>query len=71
MSLSKTFWTYLRLYPFHTTGPVLGSQSDVRMRPCELVVNHPLSHESYGSFRLFKMSVSDFVAVGMRRRFCT
>ena len=50
--------------------PVLGPPSDIRMRPFGSVANRPLPCESYGSFRLFKISSSDFCTVGMRRRFC-
>ena len=49
--------------------PVLGSLSDVCRRPCETVVNCQLPWESYESFRLFKISTSDFGTVGIGRRF--
>ena len=45
--------------------PVPGSLSDIRRQPCESVANHPLPCEFYSfklfqSFKLFKISTSDF-----------
>ena len=37
------------------------------MRPCDTVANCSLPCVSYGSFKLFKMSASDFGTVGMGR----
>ena len=51
--------------------PVLGSPSEVCVQPCKSVVNSPLPCESYGSFKRFKISASDFDSVSMHRRFCT
>ena len=63
------------LYPFHTTGgiacgrprlgnvPVIGSPCGVSIQPCESVANRPLPCESHGSFKLFKISASDFGTV--------
>ena len=38
-------------------------------RPCESVANRPLPCKFYGSFRLFKISASDFCTTDMRRQF--
>ena len=55
-------------------SPVVGPfgeifPSDVCRRPCESVANRPLPCESYGSFKLFKISASEFSTVGMCMRF--
>ena len=39
------------------------------MQPFKSVVNRPLLCMSYGSFKLFKISTSDFGTVGMVRQF--
>ena len=49
--------------------PVLGSPSDVRMQPCESVVNHPFLCASYRSLKIFEVSTSDFGTVSMCIRF--
>ena len=49
--------------------PVIGSLSDVYVRPCESVAKRPLPCESYRSFKQFKISTSDFDIVSMRRGF--
>ena len=51
--------------------PVLGSQSYLLMRPCESEANGPLPCMYCRSFRLFKISSSDFSTVDMCRQFCT
>ena len=58
---------------FGVNVPVLGSLSDIRMRPCESVANHPLPCMFYVSFKQFKISTSDFGTMSMCRRFraCT
>ena len=38
------------------------------MPPCGTVVRRPLPHLSDGSFKMFKISLSDFGTVGMCRR---
>ena len=50
--------------------PVLGSPSDVRLQTCKKC---PLACGFYGSFKMFKISASEFGTVGMRRQFpaCT
>ena len=65
-------FTYECLNPV-TKGVVLGLTSDVHVRPFASVMNRLLPCKSYGSFKLFKISASDFNTVGMRRRFyaCT
>ena len=49
--------------------PVLGSPSEICVRPCESEAKCPLPCESYGSFKLFKISASDFDTVSLCRRF--
>ena len=49
--------------------PVLGSPSEVTMQPCKSVANRPLPCESYGHFKLLKISESDFDTLSMRRQF--
>ena len=62
---------FTRCRPHLGKAPVLGSASEVPVRPCESVVNGPLPCESYGSFKLFTISASDFDTVSVRRRFRT
>ena len=50
--------------------PVLGSLSDDYMRLCKSVANRPLPCTSYGSFRQFIISVSDFGTVSMCMCLC-
>ena len=78
----KSHRTCIHAYHFRTTGvsptvtrvqgnvPVLGLPSEVSVRPFESVANRPLPCKCYGSFILFKLSVSDFGTVGMHRQFC-
>ena len=64
------------LYPFNTTGSIPRGRP-LLVKPCLLdhksVANCPLPCTSYGSFKLFKISTSDFRTVGMHRqkRACT
>ena len=49
--------------------PVLVWLSDVCKRPCKSVANDRLPRKSYGNFKLFKISDSDFGTMSMHRRF--
>ena len=53
--------------------PVLRLSSEIRMRPCDTVAKHPLPCASYGSFKMFNTSASEFGTVSMYRqiRACT
>ena len=58
------------LYPIHTTGnaPVLQLLSKVHMRPCNTVAKCILPCVSYGSFKMFKISATEFHTMGICRR---
>ena len=49
--------------------PVLGSPSDIRLQTFEPVVNCPLPCTSYGNFKMFKISTSEFGTISMHRWF--
>ena len=71
------------LQPFHTSGgvtrgnpiwgniPVFGSPSEVAIRPCESVANHPIPREFFQSFTIVECLASNFSTVSMHRRFGT
>ena len=73
MNITNTPFTLQAVSPVvgHAWGnvPVLGSLSDVCRRPCESVANCPLPCESYGRFKLLKISASDFSIISMYKRF--
>ena len=49
-------------------APVLQLLSQIGMQPCDTVAKRPLPCTSYGSFKMFKISASEFRTVGMCRR---
>ena len=50
--------------------PVVESPPDIHLQTCESVANHPLPWASYGNFKMFKISTSEFGTMRMCRQFC-